>query len=232
MTNSNKNENRTGAESNTNNIRSMLQATKEFPPDIKGDFNQLEQHRSQFIKKNEDVGSIPSASIKSSEKTVLNKLFGNKPELFIDKIGERLAFERTGVRLYEAAIVKALALNEEKIVDELRHICEEEAQHMELLMKVARELGADPTAVTPSADVTSVIGMGLIKVVSDPRTTMAQSLDALLSAELTDNAGWELLIELAADNGTEDVIASFTKALEQEKNHLERVKFLLKQSLM
>ena len=35
-------------------------------------------------------------------KTALNKLVGVSPEVLIDKLGERLAFERTGTRLYDA----------------------------------------------------------------------------------------------------------------------------------
>ncbi len=42
-----------------------------------------------------------------------------------------------------------------------------------------------------------MIIQGLPAVLTDPRTNLIQCLDALLVAELTDNAGWEMLIELA-----------------------------------
>ena len=40
----------------------------------------------------------------------LQALKGGPPTQFLDKLGERLAFERTGVRLYEALISKHEAL--------------------------------------------------------------------------------------------------------------------------
>ena len=59
-----------------------------------------------------------------------------------------------------------------------------------------QSLGGDPTAQTPAADVTGVEGMGLMQVLTDPKTTVAQALHAILVAEMTDNAAWEELIEL------------------------------------
>ena len=67
-------------------------------------------------------------------------------------------------------------------------------------------LGGDPTAQTPCADVTAVASAGLLQAVRDPRTSVTQSLQALLTAELVDNASWELLYTLAREHGFEDVV--------------------------
>jgi hypothetical protein len=86
------------------------------------------------------------------------------------------------------------------------------------------QLGGDPTAQTPCADVIATASMGLMQVVTDPRTTMAQSLNAILTAELTDNAGWELLAQLAEEAGEEELTGKFLGALSQEQEHLRVIK--------
>ena len=58
---------------------------------------------------------------------------------------------------------------------------------------------------TPCADVTGAESIGLLQVVSDPKTTVDQSLHAILVAELADNAGWEELIALAREMGQDDM---------------------------
>jgi ferritin-like metal-binding protein YciE len=65
--------------------------------------------------------------------------------------------------------------------------------------------------------------MGLLQVVSDPRTTIAQCLNALLTAELVDYAGWELLIQLCEQMGQDDWASRFRQALAQESEHKELV---------
>src|SRR4051812_41217222 len=63
-------------------------------------------HR-EYIQEADRVGSVPvPGTVKGMATTVLSTLKGDKPSLFLDKLGERLAFERTGVRLYQALIVK------------------------------------------------------------------------------------------------------------------------------
>src|SRR5690606_32315938 len=138
--------------------------------------------------------------------------------LLLDKIGERIAFERGGTRLYDALLVKAqaalaagaelptaaeaLAANGEDVaslqgaptesaLQTLERIRNEELEHFHLLCEAMKQLGGDPTAMTPCADAVATASAGLMQVVTDPRTTLAQSLNAMLTAELTDNAGWE-----------------------------------------
>ena len=87
-----------------------------------------------------------------------------------------------------------------------------------------KSIGADPTAQTPDADITAVSSMGIQKVISDPRTSLSQCLSALFSAELTDNAGWELLIKVAEELGMEEITADFVKPLQQEQIHLQQIR--------
>ena len=63
---------------------------------------------------------------------------------------------------------------------------------------------------------------------TDPRTTLAQSLNAVLTAELTDNAGWELLGELAEIAGQKQLAAPFAEALAVEAEHMAIVQLWLR----
>jgi len=156
--------------------------------------------------------------------------------ILLDKLGERIAFERTGTRLYGAVITKYLALvngggaplppNEagEPAIDTLTRIRAQELQHFQMLNQCVQQLGGDPTAQTPCADVTGTASSGLLQVVTDPRTTLAQSLNAVLTAELTDNAGWELLGERAEPAGQRQLAELCVEASAVEEEHLEIVK--------
>ena len=149
----------------------------------------------------------------------------------LDRIGERLAFERTGARLYDAAITAVSALGparEGPTVDDLRAIRDAEVRHARLLEEAITELGGDPTCVTPSADMGSMAASGLVQVVSDPRASRSQRLCALLVAELTDHDGWELLVELAKSAGHTEIARRFEDALREEAHHLARVRSWLR----
>jgi hypothetical protein len=59
------------------------------------------------------VGTVPPpARLKGMATTALDALKGNKPQVLIDKLGERLAYERSGVRLYEALAMKVTAASQ------------------------------------------------------------------------------------------------------------------------
>jgi bacterioferritin (cytochrome b1) len=193
-----------------------------------------------YIHEADSLGSVPiPGTAKGVATAVVSKLKGDKPSVLVDKLGERLAFERTGVRLYEALLTKWSALTEEErgadlYVDEaqLRRILEDEETHFRLLTDVLRVLGADPTAMTPAADVAGVSAAGWLQVLNDPRTTIAQALNTMLSAELTDEAGWELLIELASAAGYTEMAEGFAVAEQAERRHIERIKGWLRGSVL
>ncbi|HYD56620.1 MAG TPA: ferritin-like domain-containing protein, partial [Burkholderiales bacterium] len=144
-----------------------------------------------------------------------------------DKLGERLAFERGGTRLYDALIGKcALPQEGPEVVslEKLRHFREDEAQHFALVRDCIVQLGGDPTAQTPCANLAGIEAMGLMQVVTDPKTTVVQSLHAILVAELADNAAWEELVMLAREMGQEEMAARFEEAAGHEREHLDHIK--------
>jgi rubrerythrin len=187
-----------------------------------GDEREMAKVRVLYATEADPVGSLPDPDLTGLE------------AIFMDKLGERLAFERTGARLYDALMAKCRAAQNGGSLpaDELRHIRDEEAEHFAIIDAAIEALGGDPTAQTPGADVTGVEGMGLMQVLTDPKTTVAQGLHAILVAEMTDNAAWEELIELAEKTGNQELVASFGKAREQEAGHLDKVRQWYKSATM
>jgi bacterioferritin (cytochrome b1) len=212
---------------------SYAQAEAARAPESDGAFEAVHM---AYAEEAERVGSVPiPATIKGMATTAVSKMAGKKPEVLIDKLGERLAFERAGTRLYEAMLLKCGAADASVHpvdVAELARIRDDEESHFHLVHKFLERVGADTTAMTPCADMAGVQGMGLVQVISDPRTTIAQALNALLTAELTDNASWDLLVELAGQTGHEDMAAEFTTALETERQHLEMVRAWLREAVL
>lgn len=223
--------NLTGAQMSPKDTERMLDAVKHFPPDIPGNASQLMIARSEVTENAARVGSVPiPGSAKGMLKSTFEKMMGKNPEVLINKLGERLAYERTGVRLYEATLAKVQGAEKPDagLVKTLQDIRNDEEEHFQLLVSALEKLGADPTAMTPDADVSGVIALGVMQVLTDPRTDIPQSLNALLTVELADNAAWELLIELSEQAHQKELAANFKKALAQEERHLATIKGLLR----
>jgi uncharacterized ferritin-like protein (DUF455 family) len=116
-------------------------------------------------------------------------------------------------------------------VEDLAAIRADEARHFLLLKDAIETLGGDPTSQTPSADIVGVESMGLVQVLNDPRTSLAQSLHAIVTAELSDKAGWETLIALADEHELADMVNDFTLALNEEREHLALVQTWYEEAL-
>jgi rubrerythrin len=226
--------NMTGAQMSPEDTQKMVEYTERRPADVPGSAAELKRAREQMNREEGQIGSVPiPGSAKGMLKSTFDKVLGNNPELLLDKLGERLAYERTGVRLYEAMIAKALACEGSgaELVPTLQQIRNDEQAHMILLINAIETLGADPTAMTPCADVVGVIGSGPLKVITDPRTNIAQALNAILTIELADNAAWELLIMLAEQSGHAKIARSFDNALVEEERHVNTIRSLLSREL-
>jgi hypothetical protein len=152
---------------------------------------------------------------------------GSVPPLLIDKLAERLAFERSGVRLYDALLLKlgaGQAFDGGPSAADLQHIRDEEYEHFQTVHDAIESIGGDPTAVTPSANLVGVESLGLCSVVTDPRADLAASLHAMLIAELTDDAGWEQLVAVCRSAGYEELAARLEPCRAQEAEHLASVR--------
>jgi len=219
--------NRTGIGTSPIDSKEMLEGAA-LGPIAPGGPEDAARMRREYAESEETLGSVPPpTSIKGVVVTATEAIRGQSPVVFLDKLGERLSFERTGTRLYEAIRVKLEASESWQggpTLAEVQRFHDEELQHFELLRSAMEELGADPTAMTPAADVIGVASTGVLQVVADPRTTLPQCLDALLTAELTDNDGWRMLIELGRTLGKEAMVAEFERAKAAEEIHLAEVR--------
>lgn len=196
-------------------------------PSSIGSARGIAERRIEHARGADPVGHMPPpATMRGVARTALGMIQGHKPAVLLDKLGERLAFERTGVRLFDGLIAKFEAhgsWREGPTLEALVRFRDHELQHMMLMKETLESLGADPTAMTPSADLTGVEGLGVLQVIADPRTTLAQALHAHLIAELADVAGWELLISLTEGLGHEPLVAQMRDALSKEVLHRESV---------
>lgn len=227
--------NRTGIDMSPIDAKEMMALAKITPSSSTGDEQALAEMRSQYIREAEVIGSIPPpGTLKGMASTAMEKLTGKNPEVFIDKLGCRLAFERAGVRLYDALITKCAASSNGSIVpiERLREFRNEELEHFKLVERAIRSIGADPTAQTPSADVDGMASIGLVQVLTDPRTSVAHCLEAILIAELADNDAWQLLIMLTEKMGMDDMARDFQNALREEDEHLAHIRQWFKQMVM
>lgn len=222
-------QNRTGIATSRESADRMIEGTTEFQPNqATADGQEIAEVRQLFAKEAEPLGSVPPpADLAGMVGNAIKGLKGARPTQFIDKLGERLAFERSGVRLYEALISKYVAFGGFEggpTLTQLERMMGEEHEHFRLLTEVVARVGGDPTVMTPSADLHATMTRGILEVMVDARTTFVQCLEALLVVELADNECWEALSDLARQNGEEAVVVAFERAREEEADHLEDVR--------
>jgi len=226
------NKNLTPGKLNPEGLEAMQRGGEEFPPSSKGDASRIIEVRSSYMSPDSRIGSIPApmtADGRARGRTAARAL------VFVDRLGERLAFERNGTRLYQAFLGKVLAADGQgggADPSQIRHFLSEEHEHFMMLQAAMERVGGDPTAMTPAANVAAVASDGIIKVVSDPRTTVSQCIDVILIAELTDHDGWELLIQLAEAAGETDMVKQFQEALQNEQEHLTTIRQWARSSVM
>jgi len=220
--------NRTGAATSPKLSAEMLEGIGEFPPNAPGDERLIASVREGYAKGSDKVGSVPPPlTVGGMASAAIQGIRGTRPVQFIDKLGERLGFERMGVRLYAALISKFQAFggfDGGPSLAELESVMLDEQRHFRLLVDAVTETGGDPTVVTPSADVAATLSRGVLDVLVDPRTTFVQSLEAILVAELVDNDAWDALIALAQKRDNAGLTARFQAARADEARHLERVR--------
>jgi hypothetical protein len=158
---------------------------------------------------------------------VINEVHQHNTELLLRKLGQRLAFERASVRLYEALIFKCLALQkgQRKVVslDQLRQFRDEEVEHSLLLKKAIETLGFDADDWIPEMDSTLLSTLQIPKVFSKKNTTILQCLESVQIFATNDNAEWHTLHGLFTNMGLQDVSEEFNQAPEEDSRQLETI---------
>lgn len=219
--------NRTGIGTSPVDARASVEGAAEGVPVADVDGTALAALRGDYVREAEPIGTVPPpTSVKGAVKAVGELLTGKRVTVLLDKLSERLAFERTGTRMYEGLIAKLEASGDADpaVLEDARRFHGEERAHMDLVARSIEQLGGDPTVETPSADVDGVASMGLLQVIADPRTSTLHSLHAIHIAELADNDGWSLLVDLAERMGQSELAEAFREALAQEAEHLATVR--------
>jgi len=153
----------------------------------------------------------------------MEKLASKNAAFVLDVLSGRLAFERTGVKLYDKVIEKIERNAEPRyhaIVGELREIRAEEQEHAHWLEEQIRALGGFPDEKTDMAELEMQEGSGIESVIVDGHDKAIHLVHALLAAELADNAGWDVLVKLADDAGDRAAKLAFGKRLAEEAKHL------------
>lgn len=197
-------------------------------PRSSGDAKVIANERVVYAQESEPLATMPPpGSLKELAKQTLKLLKGQKALVFVDKVAERMAFERGGVRLYEALLSKYDAYGTWESGPsraDLEGIMRDELQHFHFLAEVLGMLGADATAVTPSADVHDVMASGMRLVLTDPRTDLRQCLEAMMTVELADNECWTTLVKLAHAYQETDLAERLQRCLDEERVHASRIR--------
>lgn len=224
--------NRTGMQTSPELAEELIEGATNAVPSSEGGPETIAEYRAEYIAEGFPIGSMPAMPM-SEEGEADEEEIGLA--VLLDKLSERLAFERMGTRLYEAFLNKCETLGETSpgpTLEEVEEIGREELEHFLLLNDTIAGLGGDPTVQSPSADIAAVASMGIMQVLTDPRSSIPQCLQALLTAELTDNAGWELLIKLSDNLGYDDMKTEFESALAAEERHLLNVRTWLSECVL
>jgi rubrerythrin len=144
----------------------------------------------------------------------------------IDLLNERLAFERAGVKLYDAILERMRSSGDpqiQRMVEQMQEHREDEKRHEEWLEEQIRALGGDAHTPSEKSILVQAESQGIEHVIQrDP--LLPHDFHALLVAELADNAGWDLLVQLADEVGDRDAKKEFKKRLHEEEKHLVSVR--------
>ena len=152
----------------------------------------------------------------------MEKLAAKNVNKVIDLLSERLAFERAGVKLYDT-LLSRLKLSGDPalkgLVGEVQRFRDEEKEHEEWLEEQIRALGGDAHQPTEYTILVQAESEGVERVVRRDES-IPHEFHAMLTAELADNAGWDLLVQIADEFGDSDAKKQFRKRLREEEKHL------------
>lgn len=152
----------------------------------------------------------------------MEKLAKKNLRKVIDLLNERLAFERAGVRLYDLLLERLRHSPEKKmraLVKKMQEHREEEKEHEEWLEEQIRILGGDAHTPTEQSVLVLAESEGIERVVRRD-SSIPHGFHALLTAELADNAGWDLLMQIADEFGDSKAKKQFKKRFKEEAGHL------------
>jgi bacterioferritin (cytochrome b1) len=152
----------------------------------------------------------------------MNKLARLHPEKLLDLLTERLTFERTVVKLYDSVIPRMKTSGDKTMIAMIGQMTKqrnEEKDHEEWLEEQVRALGSDAHTETELSELIERESRGILEIIAQD-DELPHLFHALLTAELVDDNGWKLLLELADE--ADDALArrEFKQRAEEEEKHL------------
>ena len=152
----------------------------------------------------------------------MQDLYKKNPDKVLDLLHERLTFERAGVKLYDMVIDHVQQSGDQQLqrmLGQLREHRNEEKEHEEWLEAQIRALGGKANGQSDRSKLVERESEGIEQVIQQDAEP-SHYLHALFTAELADNAGWDLLAQIADDADDHGAKREFKKRLHQEEEHL------------
>jgi bacterioferritin (cytochrome b1) len=160
----------------------------------------------------------------------MRKLMQYDKARVIDLLCERLAFERSGARLYDRVIEAMRASTDDEVHSLLATLEEhrdEEKEHQAWLEAQIRAHGGDADAECDGARLATREAAGFEEIAAHDAGDVRHLLHALLAAEAMDDTGWKLLVELADDAGDREARREFSRRHHHEQEHLAFTRHLV-----
>ena len=157
--------------------------------------------------------------------TTVKKLAERHPEKLLDLLNERLTFERLAVKLYDDILAKIHESDLPSVAGisaafgQMKEYRNQEKEHEEWLEEQIRALGGDAHARTEMSELVEREARGVAEVV-EKDSELSHLLHALQTAELVDDTGWKLLLELADEADDDEAREQFRKRSEEEERHV------------
>jgi bacterioferritin (cytochrome b1) len=153
----------------------------------------------------------------------MKTLIAKSRDKVLDLLTARFAYERASVKLYDKILAKMRATGNEDVLRMQRKMSElrdEEQEHEEWLEAQIKAAGGDAYAQSEMSRLEETETSGVERVVLEGDEPLPKMFHALLLAELGDNAGWDLLANLAAEAGDYEARRAIRKRLHEEEEHL------------
>lgn len=161
----------------------------------------------------------------------MKKLARHNRDKVVALLGERLAFEQSIVKLYDVVLHKMRDSSDpmsRRLYAPLEDFRAHEKEHEHWLDEQIRALTPVTTTVSDIAPVRMVAELvDRVTATLQARGSgggVVPLVQSLLTAELLDNSGWEILLELADDAEDDVARREFRKRLHQEEEHLSELR--------
>ena len=147
----------------------------------------------------------------------------------VELLSERATFEKSAVGLYDALLDSLEQIDDDELVaarEKLEQCRDEEQEHADWLDDLLERLGGHPAHAMSEAVVRESRAIEQVIRTKPDGAGPLPMVYAMLSAELMDAEGWNLLLELADALDDAPAVRELRKRAEHESEHLELIRHL------